>query len=370
MTAQPVLPPMAPTRPVSRAPRPRARDHVSSYAALLAQVRAAGLLERRLGWYLRHVVVLTLVLAGLVTAFVGLGDSWWQLAVAAGVGLLVAQLGFLGHDAAHRQVFASSRANLRASLLISTLGIGLSHGWWIHKHNKHHASPNEEGRDPDIAPGAIAFTPAVAATRRTGVVGWFTRHQGSFFFPLLLLEGVNLHVAGIQTLVQRPDLPHRRLEATLIALRLGGYLAVVFVFLPPGKAVAFLAVQLGVFGFLLGAAFAPNHKGMPIVPRGARLDFLTRQVVMSRNVRGGPGVDTMMGGLNYQIEHHLFPSMPRPNLRRAQPLVRAFCEEHRVTYTETTLVASYGIVVRYLDAVGLGERDPFACPLAGDLGRS
>jgi fatty acid desaturase len=70
-----------------------------------------------------------------------------------------------------------------------------------------------------------------------------------------------------------------------------------------------------------------------------------------------------MGGLNYQIEHHLFPSMPRPNLRRAQPIVRAYCQEQGVAYTETSLFRSYGIVIRYLNAVGLRARDPFACPL-------
>jgi fatty acid desaturase len=70
-----------------------------------------------------------------------------------------------------------------------------------------------------------------------------------------------------------------------------------------------------------------------------------------------------MGGLNYQIEHHLFPSMPRPNLRRAQPLIRSFCAEHGVPYTQTSLLGSYAIVLRYLNAVGLRHRDPFACPL-------
>ncbi len=133
--------------------------------------------------------------------------------------------------------------------------------------------------------------------------------------------------------------------------------------LPIGKAAAFAAVQLGVFGLLLGASFAPNHKGMPIVPADTRIDFLQRQVLMSRNVHGGPVTDVAMGGLNYQIEHHLFPNMPRPNLRRAQPLVREFCHRKQVTYTETSLISSYGIVIRYLNSVGRPDRDPFSCPM-------
>ena len=108
----------------------------------------------------------------------------------------------------------------------------------------------------------------------------------------------------------------------MVVLRLGGLVALLVLLLPLGKAAAFLAVQVGVFGFLLGGSFIPNHTGMPIVPRGARIDFLNRQVLMSRNIRGNVLVDAAMGGLNYQIEHHLFPSMPRPHLKLVRPVVR------------------------------------------------
>ncbi|MEO7060880.1 MAG: acyl-CoA desaturase [Lapillicoccus sp.] len=349
-------------------PRTRAADHVVTYAALLAQVRDHGLMKRRLGFYWTYASILVGSLIALGVAFALLGNSWFQLLVATGLAVIFAQFGFLGHDAAHRQIFASSRWNIWSSRIISTVFIGLSHGWWMHKHNKHHNSPNQMGSDPDIAPGVLAFTSEIAGDRvdRGGFTGWFTRHQGWFFFPLLMLEGLALHIAGIRTLLERRDLDHRLLEAVLLTLRLGGYVTILFVVLPPSKAAAFLGLQLAVFGVLLGGSFAPNHKGMPVVPRGLRLDFLRRQVVMSRNIRGGWFVDTAMGGLNYQIEHHLFPSMARPNLSKAQPIVRAFCLEQGITYTETTLAASYGIVVRYLNTVGLSQRDPFACPLVSE----
>jgi fatty acid desaturase len=145
------------------------------------------------------------------------------------------------------------------------------------------------------------------------------------------------------------------------------YVAVLLLVLPPGMALAFFVVQMGVFGVCLGGAFAPNHKGMPIVPRTMKIDFLRRQVLMSRNVRGGLFVDFALGGLNYQIEHHLFPSMPRPNLKLVQPLVREYCARHGIGYTEVGLLTSYGIVVGYLNNVGLRARDPFQCPLAAEL---
>jgi fatty acid desaturase len=151
-------------------------------------------------------------------------------------------------------------------------------------------------------------------------------------------------------------------------VRFVGYLAILFWLLPPGIAVAFVGVQIGVFGFLLGGAFAPNHIAMPLVPREVKVDFLRRQVLMSRNIKGGPVVRFLMGGLDLQVEHHLFPGMARPNLRQASKLVRRYCAEHRITYTETTLIQSYGQILRYLDAVGLSaRRGTFVCPMVAEL---
>ena len=144
---------------------------------------------------------------------------------------------------------------------------------------------------------------------------------------------------------------------------MAAFVSLVFLVLPPGKAVAFLAVELAVFGFYLGSSFAPNHIGMPLVSPRLKLDFLRRQVLMSRNVSGGRFMSILMGGLNYQIEHHLFPSMARPYLRKVQPLVAAYCAAEGVPYTQTTLWQSYRIIIQYLNSVGLKGKDPFLCPL-------
>jgi fatty acid desaturase len=91
---------------------------------------------------------------------------------------------------------------------------------------------------------------------------------------------------------------------------------------------------------------------MPILTEADKLDYLRRQVLTSRNVRGSRLVDFALGGLNYQIEHHLFPSMPRPNLRRSQALIRGFCLEHGLSYHESTVFGSYAQALRHLHAVG------------------
>jgi fatty acid desaturase len=221
-------------------------------------------------------------------------------------------------------------------------------------------------KDPDIEIDMVSFLPESAATRR-GLMAWITRRQGYLFFPLLLLEGLNLHLRSIQGLFARRKVERRWLELSLLGARFTCYLAIVFWLLPLGMAFAFLGVQLAVFGLYMGSSFAPNHVGMPIVPRDAKLDFFSKQVRTSRNVSGGWWATVLMGGLNYQIEHHLFPSMPRPHLARARQLVREHCRANDVPYTETSLLRAWGIVVRYLNRVGLAARDSLRCPLATQL---
>jgi fatty acid desaturase len=343
----------------STSSRPR---HQSLYTDLAREIREAGLLRRRHAYYWSRLAFALVALVVICATVVALGSSWLQLAPAAALGVLSAQFGFLGHDAAHRQVFTSAAWNDWASRILAGVFIGMSYGWWKAKHTLHHTAPNQADRDPDIGPGAIAFTREIAASR-TGFAGWFAQRQGWFFFPLLTLEGFNLQIASIRTVLRSGAVAHRGVEAVLILGRLPVYVAALLFVLPLDKAVAFVVVHMAVFGVCLGISFAPSHKGMPIVPRTMKIDFLRRQVLMSRNVRGGILVDFLMGGLNYQVEHHLFPSMPRPNLKLAQPIVREYCVEHGVVYTEAGLFESYGIVVGYLNNVGLRATEPFACPI-------
>jgi fatty acid desaturase len=326
----------------------------SEYAELSRQVKEAGLLEPRSGYYAWKIAVTSGLLAVGWTVFLVVGNSWWQMAVAPFLAVIFTQVGFLGHDAGHRQVFGTRRANYVAGVLLGNLGIGLSYGWWVDKHNRHHAHPNTEDADPDISVGAFAFTAGQARASR-GLARLVFRYQAYLFFPLLLLEAVSLHVASIQALTRRAS-RHRLWERALITVHAVGYLAVVFLVLSPVKAVVFIIVQQGLFGLYLGCSFAPNHKGMPILAAADRSDFLRRQAITSRNVRGGWLTDFALGGLNYQIEHHLFPSMPRPNLRRSQAMIEAFCLQRGVPYCQNSLVGSYAQALRHLNAVGRPAR--------------
>jgi fatty acid desaturase len=332
--------------PVPPAPEPR---HGSDFAALSRTIRDAGLLRRRYAYYAVTCALTIAVFAATWVVFALVGDSWWQLFTAAFLAVVCTQLSFVGHDAGHKQIFRGRRANDAVGYVHSGL-VGLSYGWWIAKHARHHANPNHEDDDPDLDIPLLAFTPGQSATKQ-GLHRFTSKYQAYLFFPLLLLEGLSLHWASIDA-AWRGDMRSRGLEKALQIAHIAAYLAAVFLVLSPGKALVFIAVHQGVWGLYMGCSFAPNHKGMELLEEGHTLDFLRKQVLTSRDVGRSRWVDVALGGLNFQIEHHLFPSMPRPSLRRAQPIVQAFCEEHGISYSRCGLGRSYAEFLRHLHAMG------------------
>jgi fatty acid desaturase len=320
----------------------------SDFAELSRLIKDAGLLRRRRRYYsVRIGLNLAAFGAGWV-AFAYLGDSWWQLFLAAFFAMMFAQLSFIGHDAGHKQIFRTRRANDATGIVHGGL-TGLSYGWWIATHARHHANPNNEDEDPDVDISSLAFSKAQSSQKR-GFLRWMAKYQAFLFFPLLLLEGLNLHVSSVKA-VLRKDLRRRKLESALLIAHLVAYLAAVFIVLSPLTGIIFILVHQFLWGLYMGCSFAPNHKGMEMLSAGHKLDFLRKQVLTSRNVRGGRIVDFALGGLNYQIEHHLFPSMARPNLKHAQVIVRQFCDRHGISYAQCGWARSYGYVLQHLHEV-------------------
>ncbi|MFD5098426.1 fatty acid desaturase family protein [Streptomyces albidochromogenes] len=336
----------------------------SDFAPLLRRARDRGLLERRAGWYVLEIAANLLATAAVVVGLVLVGDSWWALTLALPLTVLWARTAFVGHDAGHAQITGDRRVSLVISLVHSDLLLGMNQAWWNDKHVRHHANPNHIDKDPDVGVGALVWT-RKQAEQREGFARRLTRNQARLFFPMLLLEGIALKISGFQYLRRQP-VRARVAEGSLLVVHLVGYVAFLLAVMSPGKAAVFALVHHALFGLHLGMAFAPNHKGMEMPdPDGERWGHLRRQVVTSRNVRGGLLTDWFLGGLNYQIEHHLFPSMARPNLRLVQPLVRAHCEEQGLPYTETGLIDSYRQALTHMHDVGAPLRTGRAGRSAG-----
>jgi fatty acid desaturase len=332
---------------------PSAESRREDFAELSRRVREGGLLSRRRGYYVVKIGCTLGALLVLAVAAVVIGNSWWNLVVAVGLAFVLAQLGFIGHDAGHRQICVRRRDNDMVGLVVANLLTGFSFGWWLNKHNRHHAHTNRPDKDPDMSPGALVYT-----SEQVEALGRFGRLaaglQAIFLLPLLFLEALNMHVASAAALARRRDRA-ALVEAGLLTVHLSVFFVAPFLLLSPIRAVVFIAVTQSLFGFYLGVSFLTNHVGMPALVHDDDLGFLRRQVLTSRNLSGPTFTGFLFGGLDTQIEHHLFPNMPRANLRRARKLVRPFCAEHRIDYTEQSPWYAYRVVVRHLRVTGAGS---------------
>ncbi len=192
------------------------------YADLAAEIRGLGLMRRRPGFY-------AVLFAGMLLAL-GASPPWMAAAPRLLVGA-AARAGARGGLHPARASSATTRRTARSPAASGPAGgsrwspanllNGLSYGWWLDKHNAHHAHPNDLESDPDVYAGAVVFDAGQAVGRR-GVAGWATRHQAWLYVPMLIFEGLNLHVSSVRA-VLRPGLRHRRVEVVLLACTYAAY---------------------------------------------------------------------------------------------------------------------------------------------------
>ena len=335
---------------------PGLHSPAKQYAELKRLIKQRGLLDRQSAYYAAK-IPLTLGLSAVsVALLLVFGATWLQLLNAAFLAFAFVQIGLLAHDWGHRQFsFRTSWMNDWATIFLGNLSIGISRQWWIDKHNEHHGHPNQIDADPDIEIPLLAFEEGQAIEKR-GFARFIVKHQAILILPLSLLQAFSLHRSSIQFLAEK-----RARRPLAEALALGAHFALYFVLLfsvlEPLQAVLFIAVHRGLFGLFMVSIFAPNHKAMPVLDSDSRMDFLRRQVLTSRNVIAHPVTDFWYGGLNYQIEHHLFPGLPRNKLREARPIIKDFCGDHEIPYHETGVLQSYREILHHLHEVGAPLRE-------------
>ena len=332
------------------------------YLQLRRLIAERGLLDRQYVYYAFNVLLSLATLAGGIATIIIFDELWVQLLNAALMAVVFGQFSFMGHDAGHRQIFRLAKHN-DLLFLLATLVTGITPSWWQEKHNAHHRNPNQVDLDDDINIPVYAFTQERALQTR-GIVRSIVKRQAFLLYLFHCLTSLVLLGRGVEYLFHRKKLRYPAAEVIAVLAGIGLYFAIPILFLPPLHAVLFFVVHRALSGLYMGLVFAPNHKGMPVFGSGVKLDYLRRQVLTSRNLLPSPVVDLAFGGLNYQIEHHLFPNMPRNRLKKARPIVKAFCRERGIPYHETGFWKSQKEILGYLHEVGapLREKRTEGCP--------
>ena len=327
------------------------------YVTLRKEVVDAGLLSRQYSYYASKIGFNVGLLALSYLLLVMIDNFVFQLFNAAFLAFAFVQIGFIMHDAIHMQIFKARWKNELAGVLTGSLTVNVSSSW-ADLHLRHHSAPNHVDLDPDVNMPVLAFSEEQAIDKK-GIAKFIVKHQAFIWFPLLMTVPFIMRVGNTTTLVK--NLRSKRwkfylIEAVFLLAGSALYFGLIFSFLNFTQAVAFLLVNNVLTGLYMGTSFATNHKAMPLMSE--KLDFLHMQVLTARNVKSNLLTDLWYGGLNYQIEHHLFPSMPRNNYGKANKIIKAFCQRHSIEHYETGVFQTYKEIFRHFHQVGAVLRNP------------
>ncbi|CAG8468096.1 8621_t:CDS:2 [Paraglomus brasilianum] len=277
------------------------------------------------------------------------------------------QCGWLSHDFLHHQVFEQRIWNNVMGHFLGAICLGFSPSWWKDKHNTHHASPNVHGQDPDISTHPIltwseyalsdlfasddAATPTIYSPE---VSRFLVKYQPLLYFPILHFARISWCIQSLLFVLpgwkkikeNDPRMPVTPVEFIGLVVHHVWYFVTLYLFVPKTwLALTFYFTSQAMGGLLIALVFALNHNGMKILTmeESHKMDFFAQQVVTGRDViASNPSfqwcIDWFCGGLNYQIEHHLFPTMPRHHFHKVQPSIQLLCEKYNIPYHRTTFI--------------------------------
>jgi fatty acid desaturase len=329
-----------------------------SFLELAERLREAGIFEPSDGIYRRR---LTLLLPLFAVAYAALivfpGGIVWGLFVCVAA-VAAVQLGIVAHDAGHRAVDARRWVNDVWGHVGMTLLTGLSFTHWRMQHNQHHRHCQDEDRDPDVQYRYFLALHPRSAGSRSGLARRLLPLQPYYFWILAALAYPwALRLASLRTLISRPGAT--RVDRAVLPFHYLLWLGAPALFVGPRAATVTYAATSLVVGVLLTGLFSGNHMGMPTLGPGEPASYLRRQVETSRNIDVPAPLRFLFGGLDYQIEHHLFPFVAQPRLPAARRVVEPFCRAHGVAYHSEGFFTAQRAIHRHLARIGaLGRAEP------------
>ena len=323
-------------------------DGVIEYGKLRQELASKGIFDRSYGYY---AFLMLFDFSGFfISAFLLIILNSIPLLIITGIAFsfFTVQISGLLHDAGHRTIFNSSLLNDITGYICGVV-LAMGYTGWKFKHNLHHSHPNQEEEDPDLNIPLLSFTQKKLANKK-GLAYILRRYQAYLYYPMGSLVSFSVRIESVKYLVRNFAAEHIW-EAVLLLISFSIWFVFPFIFFSlPKSIIIFLVVNLST-GFYLLNVFAPNHKGMPQYAKDVKVSFMEQQIMTSRNIYGNFLTDIVYMGLNYQIEHHLFPNTARNKLKLITPYVLDICKKRRLEFTQTTIVESNKIILHELNQV-------------------
>ncbi len=335
-------------------PAESARDAEADFEALRLRAEAEGLFEARPLWFYGHALFIVGLVVASACALVATPHAWPLAALA--LALAWQQAGWLAHDFLHQGVHREKRHNDLVGLAIGGVLLGFSADWWKKKHNTHHALPNVLGVDEDID-----TLPLLAFDERDlERAGAFSRAmvglQPLTVIPVLAFARLNWCVQSLWWSLRAPGVPRRGLELAAIAAHHAWVIGLLALLPDWTSRIALYAVAQLVSGLLVGSVFIVGHNARPLLSRDESPGFYELQCLTTQDVAAMSGSRWFFGGLDHQIEHHLFPTLPRHHHARLAPAVRELCARHGIPYTRKGFFAGLVDVMGVLSRVARAAR--------------
>ncbi|KAH7175247.1 fatty acid desaturase-domain-containing protein [Dactylonectria macrodidyma] len=274
----------------------------------------------------------------------------WYYGAAFWLGVLWHQLGFVVHDASHIAITHSYQIDSIIAILVADFLGGLSAGWWKWSHNVHHIVTNAPEHDPDIEHLPIfAVSHRLLANLRStyydrvmkydAAAKVLLRIQAWTYYPILSLARFNLFFLSLDYLIagrgpkKGPAAWHRWLEmcGQVFFWTWFGY-GLLYKMLPDNQTRLIFMLISNVVASPLHLQIVLSHFAMSTMDLGPDESFAQRMLRTTMDIDCPEWLDFFHGGLQFQVIHHLFPRVPRHNLRTTQKLVQEFCNEVGIPY--------------------------------------
>ncbi|KAJ9460954.1 Delta(8)-fatty-acid desaturase 2 [Diplonema papillatum] len=326
-------------------------DVMRDFHAMDSLFQRSGLYETKLSFYVKLGVWLASLFAVVLLPFTVLEQTWATVTLSAVfLGLFWQQTAFVGHDCGHNSVFHDrERLDYYLSLAV-ILGFGVSGQWWKRTHNVHHVVTNSLNGDPDIQ-----YLPLFMVDSQMMRSLYSLYHKTRFvydraaralvskqhilYIPVMLLARFNLYAQSwIFTLTNR-DVRNRKTEAVALLLYAWWVAELACRVEDPWMAVAWVFLSHAVCG-ILHLQITISHFSMECfetheatIHRTDDDDFVRHQLATSLDVDCHPMMDWFHGGLQFQTVHHLWPRVPRHNLRFIRDkYFDPLCKKHGLEY--------------------------------------
>ncbi|XP_076892835.1 delta(8)-fatty-acid desaturase-like [Bidens hawaiensis] len=338
------------------------------YRKLASEFAKAGTFDKKGHGVIYSLCFVSLLLSACVYGVLCSESFWVHMLSGATLGLAWMQIAYLGHDAGHYQMMATRGWNKFAGIFIGNCITGISIAWWKWTHNAHHIACNSLDYDPDLQHLPMLAVSSKLFNSLTSVfygrqltfdplARFFVSYQHYSYYPIMCVARVNLYLQTILLLISNRKIPDRGLNI-LGTLIFWTWFPLLVSQLPNWpERVAFVLVSFCVTG-IQHVQFTLNHFAANVYvgpPKGN--DWFEKQTSGTIDISCSSYMDWFFGGLQFQLEHHLFPRLPRCHLRSISPVVRELCKKHNLPYLSLSFYDANVMTLKTLRTAALQARD-------------